>query len=105
MANYDIAGKPTEERMFTVYDIADIVGRHKTTILNKAHRSGIKGIFTEGKKTLFTYLEYKAIIAMFDKKEIKKSAEADTSLITDKRCLIEGWFPDPTPDCLKGDEE
>ena len=106
MTDYDVINKPLTQRRFTAHEIAEMCHVHFTTVFLSARRIGAERIM-EGKKVFFSYLTMKQICEDLKSKgnKVTMNIERDTSLITDKRCLVESWFPDPIPNCLKEDWE
>lgn len=103
MRDFDIINKPAVERRFSAQEIADMTGVHLTTVFSAAKRTDVEKI-TEGHRIFFPYLSMKIIVENLGKK-VKTPYEQDHSLVTDQRCFVETWFPDPIPNCLKDDGE
>ena len=103
MRDFDIINKPAVERRFSAQEIADMTGVHFTTVFSAAKRTGVEKII-EGHRVFFPYLSMKIIVENLGKK-VKIPSEQDHSLVTDQRCFVETWFPDPISNCLKDDGE
>lgn len=103
MQDFDIYNVPQKQRLFKAHEIAEMCHVHFTTVFLSARRIGAERVMV-GHKVFFPYMSMRKICEDLKEKGNKvtlEEQEKDNSLITDPRCLVESWFPDPTPNCLK----
>ena len=98
MQDYDVYNRPDEERVFTSVEIARMCGVHKARVHQVAEE--LKVLYhKQGQIKLFPYISMRQIADRISHSKVRKVKKSP--LVTDERCYLESWFPDPTPECLK----
>lgn len=117
--NVSVFGKADVEKFISLsrpkkqYTVAELVAKAAVappTIRNIAHKLKIKpGVIWQipgGKTAVFCLKDAQAILANIKKPDRKEKGmlkldPVNHPLVTDPRCFITSWFPDPVPKCFK----